>query len=232
MSPAQRRALLLILGLVLAGHGVRIWLLEPGAAAGAVTLLEPAGTAALNQQRAASAEAGKPLAQGERVDLNSATAAELARLPRVGPGLARRIVADRAANGPFHSLSDLDRVPGIGPALLAEVRVWVLQSGEGGPGGSAGGGTALANGPAAGTPSRQAAGSPRPSSGPTRPLLDLNSATEAGLLRLPGIGPTKARAIVAYRQARGPFASVGDLILVPGIGPSTLAGLAGLVRVR
>lgn len=52
------------------------------------------------------------------VDLNRAAEAELERLPRVGPALARRIVADRARHGPFPSLEALARVPGIGPATL------------------------------------------------------------------------------------------------------------------
>ena len=57
-----------------------------------------------------------------RVDLNRADADELASLPRIGPALARRIVADREANGPFRSLEDLDRVRGVGPGVLAAIR--------------------------------------------------------------------------------------------------------------
>ena len=57
-----------------------------------------------------------------KVDLNRAGAEELASLPRIGPALARRIVEDRAANGPYRSVSDLDRVRGVGPALLAAIR--------------------------------------------------------------------------------------------------------------
>jgi competence protein ComEA len=57
-----------------------------------------------------------------RVDLNRATAAELASLPRIGPALAARIVADRSAHGPFTTLADLDRVRGVGPGILAAIR--------------------------------------------------------------------------------------------------------------
>jgi competence protein ComEA len=49
------------------------------------------------------------------VAINLASAAELERLPGVGPVLAARIVADRAARGPFRDVSDLQRVRGIGP---------------------------------------------------------------------------------------------------------------------
>jgi len=60
-----------------------------------------------------------------RVDLNQASAEELATLPRIGPALAQRIVADRASNGPYRSLEELDRVRGVGPGLLAAIRAEV-----------------------------------------------------------------------------------------------------------
>ncbi|MCC6245318.1 MAG: helix-hairpin-helix domain-containing protein [Gemmatimonadaceae bacterium] len=53
------------------------------------------------------------------VDVNQATERELERLPRVGPALAKRIVAWREAHGPFRSLEDLRHVRGIGPATIA-----------------------------------------------------------------------------------------------------------------
>jgi competence protein ComEA len=53
------------------------------------------------------------------VDVDQATAAQLEGLPRIGPGLAKRIVDDRTANGPFGSLEALQRVKGIGPAMAA-----------------------------------------------------------------------------------------------------------------
>lgn len=210
MTTAQRRALLTLLGLIVTGHGTRVWLLAPGEAPGSVALLGPSEHRVLDQHRVAAADAGQPLRPGERLDLNTADAAALTRLPGVGDALARRIVADREAHGRFQVLADLDRVPGIGPALLKRVQDAVVQ----------------------GEPATIAPGSPGGLAPTATGPLDLNRATEADLLRLPGIGPTKARAIMAYRQARGPFASVEDLGRVAGIGPATLAGLAGLVVVR
>lgn len=52
--------------------------------------------------------------------------------------------------------------------------------------------------------------------------ININTATPEELDRLKGIGPTKARAIVDYRQRHGPFKSVDELGNVPGIGPATL----------
>lgn len=52
------------------------------------------------------------------VNLNRANAADLEALPGVGPVLAARIVADRDVHGPFASLADLARVPGVGQAIV------------------------------------------------------------------------------------------------------------------
>lgn len=53
--------------------------------------------------------------------------------------------------------------------------------------------------------------------------IDLNTADAATLEReLKGIGEVKAKAIVAYREANGPFASVEELLEVKGIGSATL----------
>jgi competence protein ComEA len=61
--------------------------------------------------------------------------------------------------------------------------------------------------------------------------LSLNEATEPELERLPGIGPSLAKAIVQYRQDHGAFASVEELTNVPGIGPAKLAAVADLLQV-
>ncbi len=52
------------------------------------------------------------------VDVNRASVDELASLPGIGPALANRIIAGR----PFRSVDELDRVRGIGPRRLAELR--------------------------------------------------------------------------------------------------------------
>jgi competence ComEA-like helix-hairpin-helix protein len=57
-----------------------------------------------------------------RIDPNRASAAELIRLPGIGPALAGRIVADRDQNGPFRSPEALRRVRGIGPKTLERIR--------------------------------------------------------------------------------------------------------------
>lgn len=56
-------------------------------------------------------------------------------------------------------------------------------------------------------------------------VIDLNAADSYDLDRLPGIGPAKAEAILAYREEHGPFQSVDDLLSVSGIGEVTLENL-------
>lgn len=53
-----------------------------------------------------------------RIDINRANEIELQHLPGVGPKMAAKIVADRAANGPFATVAELRRVKGIGPKTL------------------------------------------------------------------------------------------------------------------
>jgi competence ComEA-like helix-hairpin-helix protein len=57
---------------------------------------------------------------------------------------------------------------------------------------------------------------------PTQAIIDINMATATQLDQLPGVGPTLAQSIVAYREAHGPFANIDDLLNVPGIGQRTL----------
>lgn len=61
--------------------------------------------------------------------------------------------------------------------------------------------------------------------------VDLNSATEGDLIALPGIGPSKAAAILAYRKKHGAFKRVDDLRNVKGFGRKTVAHLRPMVTV-
>jgi len=67
-------------------------------------------------------------------------------------------------------------------------------------------------------------------SAPAGPV-DVNTATVDQLDVLPGVGPTTAAAIVAYRDQHGPFQTVDQLGEVRGIGPSKLDAIRGLVVV-
>ncbi|MEY4513655.1 MAG: hypothetical protein RLZZ450_5777 [Pseudomonadota bacterium] len=59
--------------------------------------------------------------------------------------------------------------------------------------------------------------------------VDLNTADESALLDLPGIGPARARAILAYRSAHGRFRSISQLLQIRGIGRALLKQLRPLI---
>lgn len=66
----------------------------------------------------------EPVAGGvtRRINVNTATGAELELLPGVGPKLAARIVEHRRTHGAFKRVEDLDAVSGIGPRILERLR--------------------------------------------------------------------------------------------------------------
>lgn len=175
-----------------------------------------AGEVADSVARAARRRA--PLAAGERLDPNTAAEDELDRLPGVGPALAGRIVAWRAERGRFRSLADLDSVPGVGPALLRQAAPHL----------------SLRPAPAAASPRTVSARSAGKTGGGRTSdaggIVDVNSASADELAALPGIGPSLAGRIVAWRDRNGRFRSPEALEEVPGIGPSTVSRLRPRIR--
>jgi len=202
---SERRALILLLSLALLGQGVRWWFNRPGDAPGEVQLLATLPPRSPAAHRDSALALTRPLAAGERIDADRATAQELSRLPRVGLALAKTIVADRDAKGPFGALAALDRVPGIGPGLLGAAGPHLTFSG-----------TPVALLPASSPPAR----------------VNLNTATPAELDSLPGIGPSRARAIVEFRERHGFFSALDQLSRVPGMGPAAVTRLRERVTLR
>ena len=61
--------------------------------------------------------------------------------------------------------------------------------------------------------------------------MNLNTATQAQLEELPGVGPVMAGKIIAWRTENGRFSRVEELQEISGVGPKTYAKLASLCRV-
>jgi competence protein ComEA len=83
------------------------------------------------------------------------------------------------------------------------------------------------------------AAEPRPAAGPqarvqdaAQGVVNINTATEEQLGRLPGIGPSKARAIIELRKRMGKFERVESLLRVRGIGRKTLKKLRPMLVVK
>jgi competence protein ComEA len=74
---------------------------------------------------------------------------------------------------------------------------------------------------------------PAPAAVVSQASVNLNTADAATLTReLKGIGATKAKAIVDYREEHGPFSSVDELLEVKGIGSATLEKIRGQLRLQ
>lgn len=63
-------------------------------------------------------------------------------------------------------------------------------------------------------------------------LVNINTADESLLMTLSGIGPSKAKAILAYREEHGPFQKTEDLKNVTGIGDRTFENLQDFITVN
>lgn len=153
-SPPQLRLLIVLALTLLMGLGVREWragfpdaaerlerfdrdaspipLLSDTPSPPAASTSRPAPPAAARPSppaavgaASAPAPATPPAPLTEPLDVNRADAAELARLPGVGAGLAQRIVEERERRGRFDSPEALRYVLGMGPKKLAAIRRFI-----------------------------------------------------------------------------------------------------------
>ena len=164
MESAERRAVVVLLLLGLAGQGVRWALGRPGRAprAGGAPSGRAPGLSRPPTGTAPSPRPG-PWRRARRSTPTRPRLQEMLRLPRVGPALARTILADREAKGPFGSLAGFDRVPGVGPKLLESLKPYLrFRGGAGPPPGAAPGRPQPPDG-------RRARGPPRNRGRPGRP---------------------------------------------------------------
>lgn len=157
-----------------------------------------------------------------RIELNAASHADLVLLPGIGEQLAARIVKHREDRGPFKKIEELRKVPGIGPTIFDRVKDLVYLD------------------PPQIRVARELPGAPivepavkpgaKSKKAPTK-SIEVNTATQADLQKLPGIGPKMSQRILDER-AKKPFTSVSDLRRVPGIGPKTLERIKPYVVVN
>lgn len=198
-----------------ARHAVQAPTATPPAATGDLGLLIQA--APVQAEPASPAEAlVTPSPAAGRIDINTASAAQLMDLPGIGASIAALIVTSREQQGPFSSCSDLQRVTRIGAKTVANLEHLCL-AGSGG------------------TPQRSTSSATRPA--PRSPaaangLVNVNSASAAELDTLPGIGASYAARIIADREQNGPYSSCADLQRVNGIGATTVANLEHLCTTR
>lgn len=233
LSADERRALGFVALLLFLSAGARIAARAPADLASTAAEADlDSLTAASHTQREGAAERARPLAAGETIDPNRAAAAELDRLPGIGPAVAGRIVAAREAGAAFTRPADLTAVKGIGPATVERLAPHLDFSraprGRAGSSRSPIAGAASA-GAAGGGASARAPGARSGNAATPGAPVNVNRARAADLETLPGIGPALAGRIVAERESTGPFRALEDLARVRGIGPKMLERLAGRV---
>ena len=64
------------------------------------------------------------------VNINTATKEELTSIKGVGEKRAQDIIDYRTKNGPFKTVDDLEKIPGVGPGLMKRIRSQVSTSGK------------------------------------------------------------------------------------------------------
>lgn len=131
-----------------------------------------------------------PAEAARKLNVNSASAAELAKVPGLDAQIAVRIVARRTSR-PFRSLEELLEIQGITKLTMISAAEYLEAE-----------------------PVAAPAPPPRP---PSAKKLDLNKASFPELLLLPEMTPRTAKAIVDYRERNRGFNSVDELAKVPGI---------------
>ncbi|HYI61391.1 MAG TPA: helix-hairpin-helix domain-containing protein [Acidimicrobiales bacterium] len=203
--------------------GLGLWLLRP-APSPVEEAIPPASTA---PAPAPPGGPGGPPAAGPAASTAPTEVVAHAAGAVARPGVYRLDPAARVddlvrAAGGLGPDADASRLNLAAP-LADGARVYVPRAGEEVPpavGPEGGAGPATAPGPAG-------AGGEATAAGP----VDLNTADEAALDELPGVGPATAAAIISHREENGGFRSVDELIDVRGIGEAKLEQLRPLVTV-
>lgn len=160
LTPAERNSLLLSLGFLLLGAGIKVWKkwhveigpFDPAKATASASASVPADTALTpkadslpsvplglpidDSRKSARRGAAQPVKPAKTkpacpVDLNTASEAGLADLPGVGPRTAAALAAYRKEHGPLRDIRELLNVKGIGEKKLALIAPCLILSGAG-----------------------------------------------------------------------------------------------------
>jgi competence protein ComEA len=184
-----------------------------------------------------------------RVDVNSADVKTLETLPGIGSTLADRIVAGR----PYHSFDDLSKVKGLSKSKINAIQDKITfgkttakksttksskntttpetsstdTSASTESKSSKSATTSESSGSKTVSPTGSSSGKLAPGQ-----TVNINTASAEQLDALPGIGPSKAQAIIDYRNEHGRFNSIEDIQNVKGIKEGEFSKIRDYIRVR
>jgi len=184
-----------------------------------------------------------------KVDVNSANVETLETLPGIGPTLADRIVAGR----PYKNADDLTKVKGLSKSKVDAIQNQITfgttskksttksskktttpetsstDTSTSSQSKSSSKSTTAGDSSSSKTVSPTGSSSGKLAAGQT---VNINTATAEQLDALPGIGPTKAQAIIDYRNEHGRFNSIEDIQNVKGIKEGEFSKIKDSIRVR
>lgn len=166
----------------------------------------------------------KLLPEGVTINVNTAEAKSLQKLPGIGPAFARRIINYREQNGPFKTKGDLLKIKGIGKATLQKMEPLITFGHEGRQK------TVVVIADSASTANAEKQNSSNQTENKEPNIINVNAADAQTLQQLPGIGPAYADRIVTYRQQNGSFATKDELLKIKGIGKKRLAKIKPFIK--
>ncbi|MBQ9394697.1 MAG: helix-hairpin-helix domain-containing protein [Proteobacteria bacterium] len=181
---------------------------------GAVAPVAPAPTPVAAPQPQPYVAPAQPAAAGGLININVASADQIATMPGLSAAKANEVVNYRTTFGPFASCLDLQKVKGIGAKTVDKLLM------------------ACTTGDATVPAAQVAVPQPQAYAAPAAGAININTASAAQIATMPGLSATKAEAVVTYRSTNGPFASCQDLTKVKGIGAKTVEKLISACTVR
>jgi len=162
------------------------------------------GTAVWGEEATTATKA----AAAVQINVNTANAKTLEALRGIGEVKAKAIVAYREKNGPFKTIEDLQKVLGVTAKDLEQMKGKITVD-------------------AAATEEQTASATAAATT-----MVNINTANAKALEALPGIGETKAKAIVAHREKHGPFKTIEDVKKVSGVTAKDLEQMKGRITVE